>query len=697
MYTSGVAAPSEERSAMSRARPHDAQGVSWDGHGTRFAVWSARATAVELCLLEPDGTEQARVALERTTTGLWQAYLPSVGPGQHYGYRAHGRYAPEEGSWFNPNKLLLDPYARALEGPSHFHPALLAYDASDASVPSSPSRVDDARVAPRSLVIDERFDWQGDAPPRTAWADSVIYECHVKGLTALHPEVPAALRGRFLGLSSEPMLAHLRALGVTAVELLPVQHAFSERALVERQRVNYWGYNPIGFFAPDARFRSGSVPGDQVRECKQMVRELHRAGIEVILDVVYNHSGEADPSEPTLCLRGLGNDSYYRLDPRDRARYDDFTGCGNTLELRHPQTLRLVADSLRYWVEHMHVDGFRFDLSSALCRTEHGVEPSQGLFALLLQDPVLSGVKLIAEPWDARPGGMRLGGFPPGVAEWNAYYRDCVRRFFRGEPGQLGELATRLSGSSDLFEAERRGPHAGVSYVSCHDGLTLADLCARDVADANGPSDLGEPPAAERLARRIARSLLTTLAFSLGVPMLGQGDELLRSQRGHDNPYDLDDDTSWVSWRLDARAREMLGYAARCFSLRAQQGWMRRREHFPPQGAVTGAIAQVRWLAPDGRALGELDWRDPTRRALAMWVCGHDATGAPDPSQPAFGLLLNAGAQPLAFHLPEPGCVQLDSAAPAEPPSQQAVVRLIVQSHAACVVRAATPTGSARS
>jgi isoamylase len=363
-----------------------------------------------------------------------------------------------------------------------------------------------------------------------------------------------------------------------------VQHTFHERALVERGLVNYWGYNPIGFFAPDARFRGSDTPGDQVRELKTAVRTLHRAGIEVILDVVFNHTGEADPSEPTLCLRGLGNDSYYRLDPHDRARYVDVTGCGNTLELRHPQTLRLIADCLRYWVEQVHVDGFRFDLASALCRSEHGVEPWQGLFALLMQDPVLRQVKLIAEPWDAAPDGMRLGGFPSGVVEWNAYYRDDVRAFWRGEPGKLGALATRLAGSSDLFARERRGPHAGVSYVTCHDGLTLADLTH------------GWAP--DRLSDRIARGLITTLAFSLGVPMLSQGDELTRSQGGHDNAYALDDETSWVDWSFDPRATQMLAYVTRCLALRRQHGWPRRGAHFAaPGGAGTaeaGALEQVR-------------------------------------------------------------------------------------------------------
>src|SRR5262249_47240711 len=565
------------------------QGARWDGHGTRFAVWSEDASAVELCLFDDLGrSEVERVALERGADGVWSAYRPGVGPGRRYGYRAPGPWNPARGQRFNPSKLLLDPFALAIDRPTRWDELLCSADPADPTG-DRPDPRDSAPSAPRSLVVDARFAWGEDVAPRTPWNESVIYECHVKGLSFLHPEVPPGLRGTFAGLASEPVLDHLLRLGVTAVELLPVQHAFSEQPLVERGRVNYWGYNTIGYFAPDARFAG---TGDPVSAFKAMVRALHRRGLEVILDVVYNHSGEGNELGPTLCLRGLGNATYYRLDPRDPRCYLDVTACGNTLNLEHPQTLHLVAASLRYWVEEMHVDGFRFDLAPALARGPHGVDLACGLFALLATDPTLSRVKRIPEPRDVGPDGYRLGGFPPGFAEWNDRYRDCVRRFWKGEPGQLGELATRLAGSADLFDPRSRPPQASVNYVACHDGLTLRDL-------ASGAGGGGDPDG------RVARSLLATLAASLGVPMLQQGDEMGRSQGGDANPYDRDDPTSWVRWDLGPEERALLEHAQRCLALRRALGAGRRTEHFHAE-ARDGGQKDVSWLRPEG---GEMESR----------------------------------------------------------------------------------------
>jgi glycogen operon protein len=636
-------------------------GASWDGRGTNFAVWAQDATRVELCFHDETDREVGRLTLPRATDGVFHGYVPGVSPGQRYGYRAHGPHAPERGLRFNPHKLLLDPYARAIDRVPRWHDALAGADPSDLSRPDAR---DSAAVAPRSIVIDPSFDWQDDAPPRIPWRDSVIYECHVKGLTALHPELEPALRGTFLGLASEPVLEHLRALGVTAVELMPVQCSFSERFLVERGRVNYWGYNTIGFFAPDPRFCPSSTAADAVLAIKRMVRALHRAGLEVILDVVYNHSGEADAEGPTLCLRGLDNAGYYRLDPADPRRYEDVTGCGNTLDLRKPQTLRLVADSLRYWVEHMHVDGFRLDLASALVRDRERPQPSSGLCALILQDPVLSRVKWIAEPWDLGPEGLQVGRFPQGFSEWNPFYRDSVRRFWRGEPGQIGELATRLSGSSDLFQPARRAPQASVSYVACHDGLTLRDLVSYErptdlEAAGDAPEDGAAAPVEDPATRarhdRHARNLLATVALSLGVPMLQQGDEMGRSQGGRGNPYGLDDPSCYVRWELAPGDRALLAHVRACFALRRALPALRRVEHFRGELLGDGATRDLQWLRPDGLPMQAADWTDPERRVLGMWIAGHDPEGRPDPERPGSLLLVNAGDEAVEVRLPGAG------------------------------------------
>jgi glycogen operon protein len=685
-----------------------ARGATWDGRGTHFALWSGVASAVELCLFDANGAQSARLPLMRGDGGVWSGYVPGAAPGQRYGYRVHGPFAPERGQRCNPNKVLLDPYARALEHAPRWH--ALQFGGGE-----QPDPRDDAGAVPKSVVIDPSFDWQGDAPPRVPLCDGVIYECHVKGLSALHPLVAPELRGRFLGLASEPVIAHLLGLGVTAVELLPVQQAYSERFLVERGLTNYWGYNTVGFFAPDARFAASVEPGSAVREFKTMVRALHRAGIEVILDVVYNHTGEADEHGPTLCLRGIDNAAYYHLDPHDPRRYRDFTGCGNTVNLQHPEVLRLVLDSLRYWVQEMHVDGFRFDLAPALARTARGeVALAGGPFAAIDADPVLAAVKRIAEPWDAAKGGMQLGGFPAGWAEWNSRYRDAVRRFFRGDARARAELATRLAGSSDLFARPGRGPTASVNFAACHDGFTLRDLTSYahkhneqngwnngDGENDNGSRNFGVEGETERadlreLRARTCRSLLATVALSLGVPMIQQGDEMGRTQHGNNNPYGHDAELGWVHWQLDSEQRALLAFAQRCFALRRELGVFRRAGHFDgrrvgdaPGG---GALKDVAWLRPDGGELDEHDWSDPDARTLGMLICGHDSAGRPDPALPCALLLLNGGDGALEFRLPRTAGgfrVALDSASPTHDGSV-VVDSYPVAAHGVCLLQSAS-------
>src|SRR5215813_4112624 len=527
-------------------------GATWDGEGVNFALFSENATAVELCLFDrpDDAREAARIPLTERDGFVWHAYLPDVRPGQLYGYRVHGPWAPEGGHRFNPAKLLIDPYARAVSGLIAWSDALFGHDVTDASADPRASQSDSAGAMPKCIVVEPTFSWGDDRPPGTPWSRTVVYECHVKGLTKLHPDVPEPLRGTYLGLSMEPILEHLTALGVTAVELMPVHHAVTEHHLAERGLTDYWGYNSIAFFAPDLRYATGG-PGSQVAEFKTMVKRLHGAGIEVILDVVYNHTAEGNHLGPTLSLRGIDNVAYYRLAPEDRQQYVDFTGCGNSLNMLHPRTIQLIMDSLRYWVLEMHVDGFRFDLAPALARELYEVNQLGTFFDIIAQDPVLSQAKLIAEPWDLGPGGYQVGNFPIGWTEWNGKYRDTVRRCWRGDPGQLGELGYRLTGSSDLYGPTARSPYASINFVTCHDGFTLRDLVSyeqkhneangesnRDGSDDNeswnhgveGPTD---DPAILDLRRQQAKNFITVLMLSRGVPMLRAGDEVLHTQRGN--------------------------------------------------------------------------------------------------------------------------------------------------------------------
>ncbi len=647
---------------MITVRPGSAAvlGAHWDGEGTNFAVCSEHATAVELSLFDgaDDVRERLRIPLRDRTGAVWHAYLPDVRPGQLYGYRVHGPWAPSEGHRFNPAKLILDPYARAISGTIRWSDALSGHVIGHPEEDLVPDPRDSAGSLSKCVVVEPAFTWADDRPPRTAWADTVIYECHVKGMTMRHPEVPGPLRGTYLGLASDPILRHLRSLGVTAIELLPVCHFVSERRLAERGMVNYWGYNPIGYFAPDVRYATGRL-GEQVTEFKTMVKRFHRAGIEVIVDVVYNHTAEGNHLGPTLCFRGLDNQAYYRLDPTNPRHYLDYTGCGNTMDIRRPEVLRLVLDSLRYWAEELHVDGFRFDLGPAIGRDPDGFDSRARFFEFVRQDPVLAEVKLIAEPWDLGPEGYQLGRFPVGWAEWNGRYRDTVRAFWRGDPGQLPELAARLTGSPDLFADAGRPPQAGVSFVTCHDGFTLRDLASyerkhneangeenRDGNDHNLSRNWGVEGPTEvanivRIRERMQRNFLAMLSCSLGVPMLAHGDELGRTQQGNNNAYCQDNPTSWVDWQLTPARRELLDFTRRVFQLRATMPLLRRARF--PVPATDGDPGDVAWIRPDGQPMSEEDWGHTHAHALGMLASD---------GVEALLLLLNAGGRSRPFVLP---------------------------------------------
>ncbi|HTK41169.1 MAG TPA: glycogen debranching protein GlgX [Gemmatimonadales bacterium] len=647
---------------MIRVRPGSSAmlGAHWDGEGTNFALSSEHATAVELCLFQgPDDTrESLRVPIRERTGVVWHAYLPDVQPGQLYGYRVHGPWAPQAGHRFNPAKLLLDPYARAIAGSIRWSDSLSGHVVGHPEQDLVPDPRDSAAGLPKCMVVESAFTWADDRPPRTPWSDTVIYECHVKGMTMRHPEVPAAIRGTYLGLAADAVLSHLLSLGVTAVELLPVCHFVTERTLTDRGLVNYWGYNPIGYFAPDVRYASGRL-GQQVTEFKTMVKRFHRFGFEVILDMVFNHTAEGNHLGPTLCLRGVDNAGYYRLDPTNPRHYLDYTGCGNTIDIRRPQALRLVLDSLRYWVQEMHVDGFRFDLAPALGRDPEDFNVQARFFEIARQDPVLADVKLIAEAWDLGPNGYQLGGFPPGWGEWNGKYRDVVRRFWRGDTGLLPELATRLAGSADLYGPAGRGPEASVNYVTCHDGFTLNDLVSyerkhnesngeenRDGNDHNLSRNWGvegptEAPHIARVRERMQRNFITTLACSLGVPMLSHGDELGRTQHGNNNAYCQDNPISWVDWHLTPARRELLEFTRSVFALRATTPLLRARSF--PGADPDEAPSQLTWHRPDGQPMTSEDWGHSHAHAMAMLL--RDGPNA-------ILLALNAGGRSRPFVLP---------------------------------------------
>jgi isoamylase len=647
-------------------------GASWDGNGTNFAVFAEGAEAVELALFDESGRE-GRLRLPEVTAHVWHGYVPEVRPGQRYGFRAHGPYDPDRGLRHNPAKLLLDPYARAIEGEVGWDPSMFGY-----TLESGDDLVaDDGDSAPRSpksvVVHDAGFPWGDDRHPRVPWSDTVIYEAHVRGLTMRHPDVPPHQRGTYAAMGSPPVIDHLRRLGITTLELLPVHHYVSEHHLVARGLTNYWGYNSIGFFAPEASYSSTGTNGQQVGEFKAMVRNLHAAGIEVVLDVVYNHTAEGNHLGPTLSFRGLDNRSYYRLvDERPRF-YMDYTGTGNTLNARHPQVLALIMDSLRYWVEEMHIDGFRFDLASALARSFHEVDRLAAFFDLIHQDPVVSKAKLIAEPWDAGEGGYQVGNFPVLWSEWNGRYRDTMRDFWRGARTGVADVAYRLTGSSDLYQADGRRPWASVNFVTAHDGFTLHDLVSyndkhneangegnRDGTDDNRSWNCGvEGPTEDSevcfLRERQRRNFLTSLLLSQGVPMLLAGDELGRTQLGNNNAYCQDNEVSWVDWELDGERTALLDFIGAIVALRRQHPVFRRRTFLQGQ-AVHGAVKDIGWFTPDGTEMDAAEWQAPDVSTLGVFLNGDEI---PDQDRrgerivdDSFMLLLNGGGEPALFTLP---------------------------------------------
>ncbi len=654
-------------------------GATWDGGGVNFALFSEHATAVVLCLYDQrdPGKEVRQVRVEQRTDQVWHVYLPGVRPGTLYAYRVNGPYEPHRGHRFNPAKALIDPYAKAVAGTLAWNDAFFGYRLDDPAGDGKPDDRDSAPYVPKSVVVDPAFDWEGDRPPRTGWARTVIYEVHVKGFTRRHPDVPPALRGTYAGLASPAAIRHLTELGVTAVELLPVHHSVTEKHLADRGLTNYWGYNSIGFFAPDSRFSALGHVGQQVDEFKGMVKALHRAGIEVILDVVYNHTAEGNHLGPTLSFRGIDNANYYRLLPDDPRRYVDYTGCGNTLNMRHPRTLQLLMDSLRYWVLDMHVDGFRFDLAAALAREMHDVDRLSAFFDVVHQDPVVSQVKLIAEPWDLGEGGYQVGNFPVGWAEWNGKYRDTIRRFWKGDAGQVAELAYRLTGSSDLYETGGRRPHASVNFVTAHDGFTLADLVSyerkhnlangednRDGTDDNASWNGGvEGPTGDSaivaLRERQMRNFLATLFLSQGIPMLLGGDEMGRSQQGNNNAYCQDCELSWHAWPPSETGRRLMAFTRRLIRLKHDNPVFHRRTFFQGRRIYGSTAKDLAWLRPDGQEMSDEEWTQSGRRCLGLRLSGDAIEEVDDMGEPIVGdtflVLLNAHAEPMPFVLPSAG------------------------------------------
>ncbi|MGX1702687.1 glycogen debranching protein GlgX [Microbacterium sp. NPDC055357] len=645
-------------------------GATYDGNGTNFAIFSGGAERVELCLF--DGEDETRVDLVDVDAFVWHAYLPGVQPGQRYGYRVHGPYDPANGVRFNANKLLLDPYAKAVDGRIRWSPDVFGYDFDD---PDSRNDADSAAHMMKGVVVNPYFDWTGDRHPKTPYAQTLIYEAHVKGLTRLHPLVPEELRGTYAGMAHPAVIDHLTKLGVTALELMPVHQFVDDSTLQEKGLSNYWGYNTIGFFAPHNAYSSSGEAGEQVQEFKAMVRALHAAGIEVILDVVYNHTAEGNHLGPTLSMRGIDNRAYYRLDGDDPRFYTDYTGTGNSLNAGDPHALQLIMDSLRHWVIDMHVDGFRFDLASTLAREFYDVDRLATFFELVQQDPVVSQVKLIAEPWDVGPGGYQVGNFPPQWTEWNGKYRDTVRDFWRGEPQALGEFASRLTGSADLYEHSGRRPVASINFVTAHDGFTLRDLVSYDEKhnEANGEDNRDgeshnrswnggvEGPTDDSdvltLRARQQRNFLATLLLSQGVPMISHGDELGRTQGGNNNAYAQDNPTAWVDW--DAADLPLVEFTAALARLRREHPTFRRSRFFdghPVEMAEGAPLPDVVWLRPDGTAMRPEDWDSGFGHAIGVFLNGRGIRERDQRGEPVndlhFIVLFNAAAEPVDFTIP---------------------------------------------
>ena len=651
-------------------------GAKWDYKGTNFALFSEHATAVELCLFDKDGTE-TRVPLTEVSNFVWHGYLPGIGPGQEYGYRVHGPYEPQEGHRFNPNKLLIDPYAKAISGEVGSGPEIFGYDWENPDEDLSFSDLDSAALMPKSVVVDETFDWENDTLLRTPWHETVIYEVHVKGFTKQHPDIPKELRGTYAGMAHPIAIEHLQRLGVSVVELMPIHHYLScPGHLVDKGLKNYWGYDSINFFAPFSGYSSSGRLGEQLKEFKEMVKALHQAGIEVILDVVYNHTGEGNHMGPTLSLRGIDNASYYRLMEDDPRYYMDFTGCGNSLHMRSPQVLKLIMDSLRFWVGDMHVDGFRFDLASALARELYDVDRLSAFFDLIHQDPLLAGVKLIAEPWDVGMGGYQVGNFPVNWSEWNGKYRDTVRDFWRGQDETLGEFAYRLTGSPDLyFQMNGRQPNASINFITAHDGFTLNDLVSYNDKhnEANGEDNQdGESNNSSwncgvegvtddvevlQLREQQRRNFLTTLMLSQGVPMLLGGDEMGRTQRGNNNAYCQDSVISWFDWQLPDGNEDLINFCRELIFFRRQHPVFRRRKWFQGQPIHGFGVTDISWHNPDGDEMTQEQWEIGYIKSIAVFLNGDKI---PSPGQQGerisdndFLMFFNAHYEAIEFQLAE--------------------------------------------
>jgi len=648
-------------------------GASWDGHGVNFALYADNADGVDLCLFNSvdDEVESIKIRIRERSHQIWHVYVPELKPGQLYGYRVYGPYDPSNGHRFNPHKLLIDPYAKAISGTMQWHDALFGYEMGHPDEDLSFSTIDSAPYIPKSVVIDPEFDWEGVKPPKTPYYKSIIYETHVKGFTKMHPDIPEKIRGTYAGLAHPITIQYLRELGVTAVELMPVHHFITDRYLKDKGLTNYWGYNTIGFFAPDVRYCSSGALGEQVLEFKNMVKELHKAGIEVILDVVYNHTGEGNQLGPTVSFRGVDNASYYRLS-EDKRHYFDYTGTGNTLNANLPSVLRLMMDSLRYWILEMHVDGFRFDLASTLARELHEVDRLSAFFDIIHQDPTISQVKLIAEPWDVGEGGYQVGKFPPGWAEWNGQYRDCIRDYWRGADSMLGEFAFRFTGSPDLYQNDYRRPTASINFVTAHDGFTLHDLVSYNEkhneenrennmdgeshnrswnCGAEGPTD---DPEIIELRKRQKRNFLTTLFLSQGVPMLLAGDELGRTQRGNNNAYCQDNETSWFNW-MEADT-ELLRYVRNIIFFRKNHPVFCRRRWFQGLPIKGIGVEDINWFLPDGNEMTEENWNHDFAKSLAVFLNGRGVrTLGPRGEQvidDSFYVIFNAYHDSITYQLP---------------------------------------------
>ncbi len=659
---------------------HAPLGATFDGEGVNFAVFSEHATGMDVCLFDEHDRE-TRVPLRERSLHVWHGYVAGLRPGQRYGFRAHGPYDPDEGHRFNPHKLLVDPYARAIDGKIDYRQPVFAFTGSpfpgfggtrEKADERTADLRDSAKGIPKSVVVDDRFDWEGDRLVQVPWADTVLYEAHVKGTSMRHPDVPEAIRGTYLGLGHPAIIEHLQRLGITTVELLPIHEAMDEWSVAARGMHNYWGYATLGFFAPDQRF--AATRGEQVVEFKRMVKALHRAGIEVVLDVVYNHTGEGDPLGPTVSLRGLDNLTYYRVRHDAKAEYEDYTGCGNSLNMLHPQTIKLVMDSLRYWVTEMHVDGFRFDLASTLAREAGHVDKLSAFFDIIHQDPVLSNVKLIAEPWDLGQGGYQVGNFPVLWTEWNGRYRDAVRQFWTGAKWTIGEMGYRLTGSSDLYEDDGRHPHASINFVTAHDGFTLRDLVSYEKKrnDANGEDNRdgwddnkswnsgveGPTDDASILALRLRqqRNFLVTLMVSQGVPMITSGDEMGKTQGGNNNAFVQDNAISWLDWDLDRDRARLLDFARDLAAFRREHPVFRRPRFLKGKRVEGSELPDIAWFHPSGREMVQKDWQDPRTCVLGLLLAGDALDWRDDRGVPvvddSFLVLLNGGREDVPFVLP---------------------------------------------